>query len=210
MKKGLEKRILPVLFFSALWGLSEAAFGNYLYSRNVSYASVYLTIIAFGILTVARFYLPHVGAATAIAALAMLYKFFNSPFYSCHLLGILMTGISYDVFFGLFRVKNRSLAAAAAVYVSYLSFALMITYVFRYGYWAQAGLPKIFSHVFINGSIAALGCALVVPLSFRFGKWLKSICAAPFELRFRLVPGGVSLVAVGLWIFGISAYVLGR
>jgi hypothetical protein len=209
MKKGLEKFILPVLFFSALWGLSEAAFGSYLYSSSVSYASVYLTIIAFGILTIARFYLPQFGAATTIAALAMLYKFFNSPFYGCHLLGILMTGISYDVFFGLFKIRSRSLAAAAAVYVSYLSFALMITYVFRYGYWTQAGLSKVFSHVVVHGSIAALGCALVVPLSFRLGKWLKSIYTTPFELRFRLVPGGVSLVAVGLWVFGISAYVLG-
>ncbi len=208
MKKGLENLLLPVLFFSALWGLCEAAFGGYLYGRGVSYSSVYLTIIAFGILTVARFYLPQIGTATAIAALAMLYKFFNSPFYGCHLLGILLTGVSYDLFFSVFKIKSRSLCAAAAVYLSYTSFAIMITYVFRYDYWAQAGITKVLSHIGISGSIAALGCAAVVPLSFRFGKWLKAKYAMPFELSFRLIPSGVSVIAAGLWIFGVSAYLL--
>jgi hypothetical protein len=208
MKKGLEELVLPVLFFSALWGFSETAFGGYLYGRGVSYSSVYLTIIAFAILTVARFYLPQTGTASAIAALAMLYKFFNSPFYGCHLLGILLTGMSYDLFFSVFKIKSRSLCAAAAVYSSYASFAIMITYVFRYDFWVQAGITKVLSHVGISGSIAAIGCAVIVPLSFRFGQWLKAKYAMPFELSLRLLPGGVSVIVAGLWIFGISAYLL--
>jgi hypothetical protein len=209
MKKGLEKLILPVLFFSALWGLSEAAFGGYLYGRGVSYSSVYLTIIAFVILSVARFYLPQIGAATAIGALAMLYKFFNSPFYSCHMLGILLTGVSYDLFFSVLKMKNRSLCAVVAVYLSYALFAIMITYVFRYSFWAQAGITKVLRHIGISGSLAAIGCAFIVPLSFRFGKWLKAKYAVPFELSLRLVPGSVSFIAAGIWIFGISVYLIG-
>ena len=208
MKKGLESLILSVLFFSALWGFSEAIFGGFLYGRAVPYSSAYLTIIGFGILTIARLYLPQIGTATAIAALAMLYKFFNSPFYGCHLLGILLTGISYDLFFSVFKIKNKSINAVAAVYLSYASFAILITYVFRYGFWVQAGVPKILRHIGISGSIAAVGCAVIVPLSFRFGKWLKAKYAVPFELSLRLVPGSVSVLGTGLWIFGITAYLL--
>jgi len=208
MKKGLESLILPVLFFSALWGFSEAIFGGFLYGRGVPYSSAYLTIVGFGILTIARFYLPQIGTATAIAALAMLYKFFNSPFYGCHLLGILLTGISYDLFFGIFKIKNKSISAVEAVYLSYASFAILITYVFRYDFWVQAGITKILSHVGISGSIAAIGCAVIVPLSFRFGQWLRAKYAMPFELSLRLVPGSVSVIATGLWIFGITAHFL--
>ena len=115
MKKGLKSVVLPVLFFSALWGLSEAVLGGFLYGRGAAYSSVYLTIIGFGILTIARFYLPQIGTAGAIAALAMLYKFLNSPFYGCHLIGILLTGVSYDLVFGVLKIKNKAVSAAPSV-----------------------------------------------------------------------------------------------
>ncbi len=199
---------LGVLFFSALWGISESALGGVLYSAGVPFASAPLTIIGFIILTFAGVYFEQKGTITLIAALAMLYKFLNTPFFACHLLGILLTGVCYELFFGVFKTKNKALGAAAAVYLSYISFALMITYVFRYEYWVQAGPMKILSHVAISGSIAALGCAAVVPLSFRLGKRLKAKYAMPFELSLQLVPGSVSVLTTSLWIFGITAYLL--
>lgn len=199
---------LGVLFFSALWGISESALGGVLYSAGVPFASAPLTIIGLVILTFAGVYFERRGTIILIAALAMLYKFLNTPFFACHLLGILLTGVCYELFFGVFKTKNKALGAAAAVYLSYISFALMITYVFRYEYWVQAGLAKILSHVGISGSIAALGCAAVVPLSFRFGKRLKAKYAMPFEISLQLVPGSVSVLTTGLWIFGITAYLL--
>ena len=80
---------------------------------------------------------------------------------------------------------------------------------FRYEYWVAAGFTKIISHVGISGSIAALGCAVVVPLSFRLGERLKAKYAMPFELSLQLVPPSVSVLTTGLWIFGITAYLLG-
>ena len=104
--------------------------------------------------------------------------------------------------------RPRALCAAAATYLSYTLFALMITYVFRYNYWTQAGFGKILQYIGIGGTIAAIGCAVFVPFAFRLGEQLKTMAAMPFRLRLQLAPGGISLVTTGLWVFSIAAYFL--
>lgn len=202
-----KEHILGVLFFSGLWGISEAILGDALYSNSVPYASVPLTIIGFTVMTIAKAYFPQKGTGTLIAACAMLYKFLNVPFFACHLLGILMMGLCYDLFFSVFKIKSRSLCAAAAVYLNYALFALMISYVFRYEYWVQAGFAGVLRHVGISGSMSALGCAVLVPLCFRLGERLKVNFVTPFNLRLQLVPGAVLAATVGLWIFSLMAYI---
>ena len=150
--------------------------------RGCPYASVPLTVVALAVLTLARSYFPRAGTGTLIAACAMLYKFLNSPFFGCHLLGILATGACYDLMFDVLKVRLKSLGAAAAVYLSYAAFAVMITYLFRYDHWVQGGLVKVLQHVFIGGSVAALACACVVPLVARLGEGLKSYSTMPFGL----------------------------
>jgi hypothetical protein len=203
-----REHILAILFFSGLWGISEAVLGDTLYRGDVPYASVPLTVIAFIVMSFAGVYFPQKGTATVIAACAMLYKFLNAPFFACHLLGILLTGVCYDLFFSIFAIKNRSLCVAAATYLSYALFALMITYAFRYDYWVQAGFIGVLRHIGISGSIAALGCAALVPLSFRLAERLKANFTTPFSLRLQLAPGSVSAVTIGLWVFSIAVYFL--
>lgn len=201
-----KEHILGILFFSGLWGISEAVLGDALYRADVAYASVYLTIVAFIILTFARVYFTATGISTLIAACAMLYKFLNSPFFACHLLGIVLLGVCYDLFFSTFKINNRTVGAVSATYLSYALFALMITYVFRYPIWAQAGFGKVLRHIGFDGTLAALGCAVVVPLSFRLGERLKAKFATPFALRLQPAAGGVSLVTTALWVFSIAVY----
>jgi len=201
-----KEYILAILFFSGLWGMLEAVLGGALYHADVPYASVPLTIIGFIILTFARIYFPQKGTATLIAACAMLYKFLNAPFFACHLLGIFLMGMCYDLFFNVFRIRNKLLSAAAATYLSYALFALLVTYIFRYGYWTQAGIISVLGHVGIGGSIAALGCAVLVPLSFRLGEYFKTNFVTPFKLRLQLAPASISVLAIGLWLFSIVAY----
>lgn len=201
-----KEYVFGILFFSGLWGISEAVLGDVLYRDDVPYASVPLTVIGFVILTFARTYFPQKGTATLIAACAMLYKFLNAPFFACHLLGIFLLGACYDMFFNVLKLKNQSISAVLATYAGYSSFALMITYVFRYHHWVEGGLAKIMSHIGIGGTLAALGCAVFVPLSFRFGERLKAKFDMPFRLRLQLASGGVSVVTAGLWAFGIAGY----
>jgi len=202
-----KEHILALLFFGALWGISEAVLGDVLYRANVPYASVPLTAIGFVVMTVARIYYPQVGTATLIAACAMLYKFLNVPFFACHLLGILLTGMCYDLFFAVLKIRNRSISAAAATYLSYAFFAFMMLYLFRYEHWVQGGFAKMVYHVGVSGTLAALACAVLVPVSARFGDRLGTALRAPFKLRPNLVPGSVLAITAGLWIFGVAAYV---
>lgn len=203
-----KEHVCGILFFSGLWGMSEASIGGALYGANIRYASVPLTIIGFIILTFARIYFPQRGTATLVAALAMLYKFLNEPFFACHLLGIFLIGVCYDVVFDVFKIKNQSLCAVVATYLNYALFALMITYVFRYNYWVQGGFGRVLEHIAIAGTMAAVGSAVFVPFSFRLGKQLKTKFVMPFRLRFQLGCNGVSLVTTALWIFGIAVYLL--
>jgi hypothetical protein len=199
--------IFAVLFFGGLWGASEAILGDTLYQASVPYASVPLTAIGFVVMTVARAYYPQKGTAALVAACAMLYKFLNAPFFACHILGILLTGICYDLFFGMFKIKSRPLCAAAATCASYALFALMMTYLVRYEYWVQGGLAKVVHHVFISGGMAALVCAVLIPASFRIGERLSAAVHTPFSLKLRIVPSSVLAATVGLWMFGIAVFI---
>jgi hypothetical protein len=200
--------VVGVLFLGGVWGLSEAGLGNALYAAGVPHASVPLTVIALAVLTLGRSYLPQRGTGTLIAACAMLYKFLNSPFFGCHLLGILATGACYDLVFDVLKVRAKSLGAAAATYLSYAAFAVMITYLFRYHHWVQGGFPKVLQHVFFGGSMAALACACTVPFVARLGERLKSYSPAPFTLARYPIPGGVSALTLGLWAFAAAMGVL--
>jgi hypothetical protein len=199
MKKGY---ILGILFFGSLWGFSEAVLGGFMYKANIPHSSVILTVIGVAILTIASVYLPGKGILTSIAALAMLYKFMNTPFFACHLLGIVLLGMCCDLFFNVIKSKNRSINAVLAVYLNYILFALMMAYVFRYNHWVENSLSKVSSHIFIGGTIAALICAFAVPLSHRFGEWLQSSKSQASLVesfaRMRLIT-----VTVGMWLFAL-------
>ncbi|MFO7899749.1 MAG: hypothetical protein R6V58_11910 [Planctomycetota bacterium] len=195
----MKRALLGVLFFGTLWGASEAMLGGALYAAGVPRASVPLTIIGFCVLTAARGYLPWPGSATLIASCALLYKFLNNPFFACHLLGIFLLGVSYDLVFGLSGEKRRALSAAAATYLGYALFGLLITYVFRYSYWAREGFPKIAEYVGVSGTMAAVGNALLVPVVARAMHAARAQAPGRPERRVRLARGGASLLTVALW-----------
>jgi hypothetical protein len=203
-----KEYVLGILFFSGLWGFSEVVLGDALYRADVPFASVPLTIIAFIVLTFANVYLPRKGTATLIAAGGMLYKFLNVPFFACHLLGILLIGICFDLLFNVFAIKNRSISAVAAAYLNYALFAIMITYVFQYEHWVRGGFSSVLRHIGISGSLTAIFCAILVPLAFRIAERLKADYHVLFKFRWRLVSGGVSLAAIGLWVFGFATWFL--
>jgi hypothetical protein len=225
-----KTHLMAILFFSGVWGLSEAVLGNTLYARQVPFASALLTIVAFVLLALARPFLPRWGGATAIGLLAMLYKFLNVPFFGCHLVGIALLGVSWDLVFGL-ASRGRSfegfaalvaggaasrawlrssVLGAAAVYLGYLLFVVAMVFVFRSEHWIQKGLTGALQHVFASGSLAAAGCAVLVPLGLRLGEKLRGRASVPAMLglqpRFGVAIAGVA--ALGLWAYGVVGRLL--
>jgi len=203
MKKGY---LLGILFFGSLWGVSEAGLGGFLYGAHIRYTSVPLTIIAFMILTIAKIYLPQKSSATFIASVAMLYKFLNTPFFACHLLAIFLLGLSYDLVSNFFKIKNKAFFGLVTTYLGYILFALTITYVFRYHYWTDGGLPRILRYVGISGTLAAVGNFALVPVSFNLGQTLKTRLINPFEFKSVFATSSISLITLSLWLLGLARW----
>lgn len=198
--------ILGMLFFGSLWGLSETIFGGFLYGTGIQFASAPLTIIGFMILTIARTYIPQRGSSTFIGAIAMLYKFLNTPFFACHLLAIFLLGVSYDLLFNFKKIKNKAIFGFLATYLGYILFALTITYVFRYHYWTEGGLPKILRYIGISGTLAAIGNFVFVPIAFRIGHILRERAVNPFDFKSIFATGSVSIITLAIWFAGAAKW----
>jgi len=198
--------ILGILFFGSLWGAQEALLGGYLYAKSIPHASVPITIIGFMILTVARIYLPRRGSSTLIGAIAMLYKFLNTPFFACHLLAIFLLGASYDLVFSFLKIKSKAASGLIATYLGYILFAFTITYIFKYHYWIQEGLPKVLRYIGTSGTLTALANTVAVPVSFYIGCTLKERAVNPFEFRSKLATSSISLVTLLIWVAGVARW----
>lgn len=199
MDKKIVDRIFIILFFGALWGLSEVVLGGYLYAANVKFASVPLTIIAIAILSFSRIYISKPGAATLIAAFALVYKFLNEPFFACHMLGILMLGICYDLCFSYTRIKSTSVKSGVATYAGYVIFAIMITCVFRYQPWIEGGFAKIAAYIFVSGTISAVGAAVVSPLAMILAQRVH-------QARYQNLVILHRVACCAIWLFGLGAF----
>jgi len=149
-------------------------------------------------------YLPYLGTASLIGGLAMLYKFFNTPFFPCHLLGVFMLGVCYDVCCYCIETKKHWPKAVATCFMSYLVFALLITYVFQYEHWVAGGLMKIVTHVGLYGTLAALISSLLLPAVIQAVEKGRQNAVSETPLWPRIVTSGCWLLALGMFIKAIS------
>lgn len=165
-----------ILLFGSLWGLSEVAGGDALYAADIPFASVWLSAWALLLLSFARAQQNTAGTSTAIGAIAALFRLVNAGPFICHLLGIFMLGLAFDLA-ATFLLKRQAkghtrtaLAGILSAYGGYSLFALTITYIIRYETWVAGGWPKVANHIYVGGSLAALAALLVVPLGYWLGR----------------------------------------
>ncbi len=172
--------ILVVIFFGSLWGLSEASLGGWLYGHEISYAPVVLNFISLLILAGAYVFLPFKFTGSLTALVAACFKLVNVPFFACHLWAIFVFGAGFDLSVALLtRLSAKKIylpiLGFISTYVGRILFALTITYLFRYQYWTESGLPKIINYIFISGSMAAVLGMLAVPIGNRAGNTVKTL-----------------------------------
>ena len=197
------KLVLGILFFGSLWGLSEASFGEWLYSRDIPNSSIYLAVIAIFIIAAAHVSLKHRLTGTMIGLIAMLFKMINIPLYTCHLLAIGLVGVGYDmsswlvsyVYSGKFRLPVIGLLST---YTGRALFAFTITYVWRYSYWTAVGLPRVIDYIFVSGSVAALLSLIAVPVGHRLGERSRDLSWTKLHPRFAA--SAVFAATLGIWI----------
>lgn len=190
-----------LFLFGSIWGINEVFLGDILYRNDVQNSSVILTVMALFLLAISRGMINKPGSSTLIGAFAALFRLANTAPSYCHLLGIFLLGITFDVFSSLL-IKNKEQAPVRwgatgmlSAFANNALFALMITYVFRYEYWIVGGFSKIFHHIFISGSLTAVIAALLVPLGFSVGRNGGIL----FDRRPRWSFAGTILVSIALW-----------
>jgi hypothetical protein len=201
--KNAKSWVWPLLFGS-LWGVVEVVVGEVLFEKEVPFASVWLTAWGFLLLAAARGVLNRAGSSSAVGAVASLYKLAFAAPYFCHLLGILFLGMAFDIFATLLlkdrraRAWKRGLAGALGAYTGYALFALVITYVARYGPWVAGGWPKVANHIFVGGGYAALVCLAIVP----GGCWVGERGRAAFAGHPRWAFAGAWALTIAVWTLG--------
>jgi hypothetical protein len=165
-----------LFLFGSIWGINELFLGDILYRNDVQNSSVILTVIALFLLAISRGMINKPGSSALIGTFAALFRLANTAPSYCHLLGIFLLGVTFDVFSSLL-IKNKEQAplkwGAAGMLSAFGNnalFALLITYVFRYEYWVVGGFSKVFRHIFVSGSIITVIAAFFVPLGFFVGK----------------------------------------
>ena len=198
------KNWLWLLLFGSLWGIGEVIAGGVLYRDTVPYASVWLTAWALFVLAVGRGVLNKPGSSTVIGAVAVIFKLVNTGPFFCHLLGIFILGLAFDIVSTLLMKNERkisyrsSFSGAVSAYGGYALFALVVTYIVRYEYWTVEGLAKVLHHIFVSGSFAALMAIIVVPL----GYWIGINGGTIAERRPRWTYAGTLVALVVLWTLG--------
>jgi hypothetical protein len=169
------KNWLWFILFGSLWGINEVVMGEVLSVSEVPHFSVLLTVIALFILAFARVIVNKPGSSTVIGLIAVLFKLANAAPFHCHLLGIFMVGLVFDVLACVLMKSEKtsaikcSLTGILSAYSGNALFALVITYIIRYDVWTSGGLSKVLGHIFVAGTFTAILAAIAVPLGFRIG-----------------------------------------
>lgn len=165
-----------LFLFGSIWGINEVFLGEILYRNDAPFPAIILTVIALFLLAVSRGLINKPGSSTLVGIFAVLFRSANTAPSYCHLLGIFLLGITFDVFASLLikseekKLLKWSLTGTISALGNNAFFAILITYIIRYEYWVAGGFSKVANHIFISGSISALLAALLVPLGLFVGK----------------------------------------
>lgn len=193
-----------LLFIGSLWGLNEIVAGEFLYSKEIPYASVWLSGFALFLLAIGRGLVNRAGSSTAIGGVASLYRLVNAGPFVCHLLAIFILGLVFDLASTALtrplKIEEDRLPfiGMAAAYGSNGLFAFLITYIIRYPYWVSGGLAKVLDHFFLSGSLTALASIFLVPAGFLVGR--KSEISFLRQPRWTVT--GVLFVTLLFWVTG--------
>lgn len=195
MRKSGLFRPLCLLLLASAWGMGELIGGE----------TVVLTAWALMMLVAARVLVNRPGSSTVLAAIAVLFKSVHTAPFFCHLAGIALLGVAFDLAASLLWRGDRrptllraALAGVVSGPLSCLLFASSMIWVFEQRHWAGGGLERLGEHLLGSGSRGALAGLIAVPL----GLWLGRAVARQAEGQPRAALGAAAAACLALWALG--------
>ncbi|OGD25183.1 MAG: hypothetical protein A2Y56_01135 [Candidatus Aminicenantes bacterium RBG_13_63_10] len=172
-------RWLLLFLFGSLWGIMEVVGGESFFKNAVPQASAALSAWGLLMLAAARAVWNRPGTSALVGALAALFKLINAaPFY-CHLAGIVILALAFDLMVTVLARKLRPLGGVLAgittPFVANTAFGIFMAFIVKYKYWAVEGWPKVIKHIVVSGGLAALAGAVLVPLGFWLGNNIEAL-----------------------------------
>ena len=187
-------RVVSLAVLASAWGLNELIGGE----------TVWLTAAALILLATGRAVVNRFGSSTAMAGIAVLFKSVNTAPFLCHLAGIALLGIAFDLMATLLWRDDRKpfiRAAFTGVISAYLScflFATTMIWIVKFKHWAGGGPERLGEYVLYSGSRGALTALVVVPVGLWLGRWMVRYAVSHPQLVLR-----VAVVAcLALWVLG--------
>ncbi|MGD8396639.1 MAG: hypothetical protein PVF43_14315 [Candidatus Eiseniibacteriota bacterium] len=190
-------RLVCLLLLASAWGMSELLGGE----------TIWLTTRALLLLAVARTLIDRPGSSSAMGGIAVLFKSINTAPFLCHLAGIALLGIAFDVAATLFwrddarRFLRAALAGASAAYLSSFLFAASMVWIVHFRSWDGGGPGLVAEHTLTSGSLGAVAGLVVVPAGLWVGRHLDRRAAG----EPRLALGAAAAGCLVVWIAGALA-----
>ncbi|MDZ7270554.1 MAG: hypothetical protein ONB17_02960 [candidate division KSB1 bacterium] len=153
--------LMAVVTVGTIWGMAEVVMEATLSWGGTPARAVVLPTLAVFFLGVQHALTRRVVAPLLAGMCAAFFKFLNVPFFACQIFAVLSIGLIATGALALasgLRLKERwyPIVLGWATWVFFLFFALTMTYVLRYHWWAQGGWPRVVNYVGLQGGIAAL------------------------------------------------------
>jgi hypothetical protein len=187
-------RMVCLVLLGSAWGLSELVGGP----------TVWLTAVALFLLAVARAFMNRPGSSTAMAAIAVLFKSVNTAPFLCHLAGIALLGLAFDLMASLLWRDDRKPYLRAAftgmlsAYLSCLLFGASMIWIFKFKHWAGGGFERLGEYMLSSGSRGALTAVVIVPA----GLWLGGQLTRQAAGHPRTVLRAAAVTCLALWVLG--------
>jgi hypothetical protein len=187
-------RLVCLVLLGSAWGLSELIGGQ----------TVWLTAVALLLLAVARTLVNRPGSSTAMAAVAVLFKSVNTAPFLCHLAGIALLGLAFDLTASLLWRTDRkpylraALTGMISAYLSCFLFGASMIWIIKFKHWAGGGLERLGEYLLSSGSRGALTAVIIVPV----GLWLGCLLTRQAAGHPRAVLRAAVAVCLALWVLG--------
>jgi len=199
-RKIVPWRVVCLAAIASLWGMSELLGGP----------TLRLTATALLLLAAGRAVLNLPGSSVALALIAVLFRSVNAaPFY-CHLAGIALLGVAFDVTATLLLREGRrpilrgALTGAGSAYLSAFLFAASMVWIFEYHSWPAGGIGRVAEHVFFSGGRAAIAGLVAVPLGLWIGHEFTRVAARhPRRILAATASAGALLWIIGWFAGGV-------